>query len=200
MEVQKTREMSKPAKMHDECFEAHKLLRWPRFDLEPTKATFKMPCGVTCQRIFHEACGKIEDHLLCNLSSWKTGKSLRWDGMFAIVAKMMDSPTAEATKDALVKILGEHGCLLTWAFTQAEDDAVVKHLLCFLKMQAFCLGGQPAVDEVIAAHTDACCQEGLLLPETHFFTSIFQIASKPPAPSVHAAGNVKACTFNFLLI
>jgi hypothetical protein len=109
--VQKTREMSKPAKV-DERFESHESLQWPRFNLVPTAATFKMPCADTCQRIFHEACNEIEDCLLRKLFSRKPGKILRWDGTFAIMAKMMDHPEAEVTNDVLAKILGEHGLSL----------------------------------------------------------------------------------------
>jgi hypothetical protein len=178
-EVQKTNEMCKPTKMTDKIFEEYKSMKWPRFDSEPTRATFKMPCGNTCQRIFHEAYDKIEDCLLCDLFSRKPGKMLRWDGTFAIMAATMDAPEAEAMNEALVKTLSEHGHLLTWAFTEAEDDEVVQRLLCFLKMRAFCLGGQPAVDEVIAAFTDTCCQ-GKLLPETHCLTSIFPNCKRAP--------------------
>jgi hypothetical protein len=182
-EVQKMRERSKPAQMSDECFDAYKSLQWPRFDSEPIEETFKMPCGATCQRIFHEAYDKIEDYLLHDLFSRRPGKILRWDGTFAIMKKTMDAPPTEATNDALVKILGEYGHLLTWAFTEAEDDEVVQRLLYFLKMRAFRLGGQPAVDEVIAAYTDTCCQ-GRLDPESHFLTSLFPMCKRAPLKDV----------------
>ncbi len=67
----------------------------------------KVPRADTCQRIFHEACDKIEDCLLRDLLSRKPGEILRWDGTFAIVAKTMDHPEAEATNDALANVPGE---------------------------------------------------------------------------------------------
>ena len=83
-----------------------------------------MPTADTVQKMFHDAYSGIEHFLYRDLFSRGPGRILRIDGTFDIMAKTMDTPNAGESNNVHLKILGEYGHIITYAFCEGERNEV----------------------------------------------------------------------------
>ncbi|CAB9531573.1 hypothetical protein (Partial), partial [Seminavis robusta] len=83
----------------------------------------------------------------------------------------MEVPDAESANNVMVKVLGEYNHVLIYAFADSENHTVKERLLFFLRQRYERLGGQSAIDKVIAGYDDLCCNNSDTAD--HFLPRIF---------------------------
>lgn len=174
---QLTKMPAKPESMTQSQYDSIVSRKWPTFDEDIIREYSKMPTSDTVQKMFHDAFGGIEHYLYRDLFSRGPGRILRMDGTFDIMAKTMDTPTAGESNNVLLKILGEYGHLVTYAFCEGERNEVKERLLWFL-MKRMQRNGQSLWD-VIAAYDDVCCRN-LDDPTDHYLPLMFKSCKRAP--------------------
>ncbi|CAB9531141.1 hypothetical protein SEMRO_3274_G346120.1 [Seminavis robusta] len=161
----------KPNSMTASAYANKKTQKWPKFDDASLSSFFKMPAPNTVIKMWEAVYAKAEPNLLRDLLSRTGGRFVRVDGTYLIMKKTMNLSDAEAANNVLVKVLGEYGHVLIYAFTETENHEVKERLLYFLKQRYLRIGGQAAVDEVIAGYDDLCCNNSD--PSLHFLPKLF---------------------------
>ena len=77
-EINRQKNVPKPAMMADETCKKCQELKWPAFDSNVIRKHFKMPTGKTCQKMFHVACEAIEPCLLRDIFLVSLEESFSW--------------------------------------------------------------------------------------------------------------------------
>ena len=157
--------------------------KWPEFDESLIDPCHKPISDQTVQAVFWKVYTSVEPYLLRDLLSRTPGKIIRWDGTFAVMKRTMDDLEVEEENEVCVKIFGEYGHILSWAFARSEGDIVLQRLLFFLRKRIERIGGIKKLMETLAAYSDTCCQ-GLDDPTQHWVTKIFIAMTRGPLKDI----------------
>jgi hypothetical protein len=143
--------LRKPKGMSDANFEYYQTMKWPGFSNKRIQEYFYVPALPTCIKFFDKIYEGIEPYLYQDLlCSRLPGQILRVDGTFNIMSKTMDLASTEEENNCQVKIHGEYNHIVSFAQCGAESNHVKERLLYFLREKMMRLGGQEAVDAVLA--------------------------------------------------
>ncbi len=126
-------------------------MKWPGFSDKRIQEYFNVPASPTCIKFFDKIYNGIKPYLYQDLlCSRLPGQILRVDGTFDIMSKTMDLASTEEESNCQVKIHGEYNHIVSFAQCGADRNHVKERLLYFLREQMMRLGGQEAVDAVLA--------------------------------------------------
>lgn len=168
--------------------------KWPAFDPSLLDGMHRPMGQKAVKAVFWKVYNKTEPYLYRDLFSRSPGKFIRFDGTYAVMGRTMNDETVEEEMETCVKVFGEYGHCLSFAFSSSEADCVIQRLIMFIRRRILRLGGMLLLREVIALYSDTCCEE-LKDPSQHWATKIFPSVTRAPLKDLFHG--VTACLRGF---